>query len=246
MVSLSEAGGNMLAASKKFVVIPIFLYLLLGACSAFGWSDETHLAVSKAAGYKKWYNSTGADMTKVKAAAIESPNHWFDNYSGRDVTARMVMDQAGRYNRPEDKEGHLYGAIIHSLQDYTKDAGVQGKYANYNLAFCAHYIGDLSQPFHNIPNVDSDYHARNDATVEKVGLNKNTWIIRKKIYDIKIDSMDDVAREVVRVANISHKLGLKITTEKRDMTKDEAYTQLGHSASLLKAVLRFAKAQKPH
>ena len=44
--------------------------------------------------------------------------------------------------------GHLYGAIIASLRKY-KDEVESGKYGQYHLAFCAHYVGDLSQPLHN-------------------------------------------------------------------------------------------------
>jgi hypothetical protein len=47
----------------------------------------------------------------------------------------------------------------------------------------------------------------------------------------------DLAREIARIANLSRKLGYKLREEKRDMTKQEAYVQLGHSASLLRAVL---------
>jgi hypothetical protein len=49
---------------------------------------------------------------------------------------------------------------------------------------------------------------------------------------------EDLAKEIARVANISRMLGLKLRAENRDMTQKEAYAQLGHSASLLKAVLK--------
>jgi len=61
------------------------------------------------------------------------------------------------------------------------------------------------------------------------------------MYAIKLNRDDfeaDLAREIARIANISRKLGYKLRAEKRSMTKEEAYEQLGHSASLLKAVLR--------
>ena len=61
------------------------------------------------------------------------------------------------------------------------------------------------------------------------------------MYPITLSSKDfeaDLAREIARIANISRKLGYKLRAEKRDMTKPEAYIQLGHSASLLRAVLQ--------
>ncbi len=47
----------------------------------------------------------------------------------------------------------------------------------------------------------------------------------------------DLAKEIARVANEARQLGYKLRKENRDMTKEEAYKQLGHSASLLRAIL---------
>jgi hypothetical protein len=55
----------------------------------------------------------------------------------------MVLAQAEKYNKL-DHHGHLYGAIIASVRDYLKKRG-GGKYAEYHMAFCAHYVGDLLQ-----------------------------------------------------------------------------------------------------
>jgi hypothetical protein len=48
---------------------------------------------------------------------------------------------------------------------------------------------------------------------------------------------EDLVKEIARIANLSRQLGLKLRAENRNMTKEEAYIQLGHSASLLKAVI---------
>jgi hypothetical protein len=139
----------------------IIIILSLASSTVFGWHDETHLAVAKAAGYHKWYNSTGADMAKIKAGHVEGYNHFFDNPEGVKVTAEMVLDQVARYNDSQDDEVHLYGAIIASLREY-RAAKSKGKYAEYHLAFCAHYIADLSQPLHNMP-YDAFNRARHSA-----------------------------------------------------------------------------------
>lgn len=49
---------------------------------------------------------------------------------------------------------------------------------------------------------------------------------------------EDLAREIARIANISKNLGYRLKKENRNMTKEEVYIQLGHSASLMKAVLK--------
>ena len=220
----------------------IFTLLIINITTgtSWAWHDKTHIAIAKAAGYKHWYNAAGADITKIKTGALEEKNHFFDNDKNIEVTAKTVMDQIVQYNNPKDLEGHLYGAIIASLREFrnTKSAG---KYAEYHIAFCVHYIGDLSQPLHNtsLDNFNKSHHSINDGIVEDEVLDKMSDI-QKNMYEIKLRSIhfeEDLAKEIARIANISRLLGLKLRAENRDMTKEEAYVQLGHSASLLKAIL---------
>jgi hypothetical protein len=230
---------------KKLRIAPIVFFLILlvfNLNKASGWYDETHLAIAKAAGYSKWYNAVGADITKTKAGSIEFYNHYFDNSSDVEVTPEMVISQISKYNNPADKEGHLYGAIIASLREYKKTVQA-GKYPEYHIAFCAHYIGDLSQPLHNIPYDDFNktHHDINDGIVENEVL-KNIAGIEKNMYPVNLNPKHfekDLSREIARIANLSRKLGHKLKAENRDMTKEEAYIQLGHSASLLRAILKY-------
>lgn len=225
----------------KSIIFSLALFLFFNLSAASGWHDETHLAVAKAAGYSRWYNAAGPDITKIKADFIERNNHYFDNEKDVLVTARTVLAQISRYNSPTDSEGHLYGAIIASLREYEKTVKA-GKYPEYHVAFCAHYIGDLSQPLHNTPYdaFNKKHHSVNDGTVENEVL-KNISLLEKNIYPANLRPEhfeEDLAGEIARIANISRTLGHKLRKENRDMTREEAYVQLGHSASLLKAVLK--------
>ena len=113
------------------------------------------------------------------------------------------------------------------------------------MTYCAHYIGDLSMPLHNVPYDDFNktHHSTNDGVVDLSALN-NIGFIQKNMYPIVIHDENDLAREIARIANIARQLALKIKSENRDMTQDEAYTELSHSASLLRAVLSYAKEKK--
>jgi hypothetical protein len=227
----------------KFKLAIVLSFVLLFASQAQAWHDHTHLAICKAAGFDMWYHCAGPDIAKIKAGNIESYNHWFNNSAEVEITPQMVLDQVERYNQRNkllDTEGHLPGAIIASLRAYEKDLKA-GKYAQYHLVYCAHYISDLSMPLHNIAYDDfnEQHHNANDGTVEDTILNEPEKIT-KNMYFINISDKDfetDLTREIARIANISRKLGYKLRAEKRDMTKQEAYMQLGHSASLLRAVL---------
>lgn len=224
--------------------IRIFIFFLLSININIGiswaWHDKTHIAIAKAAGYKHWYNAAGADITKIKAGALEEKNHFFDNDNNIEITAKTVLDQIDRYNNPNDLQGHLYGAIIASLREF-RTTKATGKYAEYHIAFCVHYIGDLSQPLHNtsLDAFNKSHHSKNDGIVEDEVLDK-IGKIQKNMYEIKLRRThfeEDLAGEIARIANISRLLGSKLRAENRDMTQEEAYLQLGHSASLLKSVL---------
>lgn len=227
--------------------ITIALFALLFAVQAPAWHDHTHLAICKAIGFDMWYHCAGPDIAKMKAGNVESYNHWFNNSDEAEITAKMVFDQIERYNKRSklfDTEGHILGAIIASLRAYEKDLR-EGKYALYNLVYCAHYICDLSQPLHNIAYDDynKEHHNANDGIVESTILNE-TEKISKHIYPITLSDKNfeaDLAREIARIANLSRVLGYKLRAGKRDMTKQEAYIQLKHSVSLLKAVLQHYK-----
>ncbi len=229
------------ACNRPMAFIFIFFTIFLHFGVAFGWHDETHLAVARAAGYGKWYNCAGADITKIKAGEVEKHNHYFNNNAGIEVTPRLVQDQAGRYNDPADTEGHLYGAIIASLREYMESEQT-GKYSEYHVAFCAHYLGDLSQPFHNTPYdlFSLVHHVINDGIVEQEVL-ENLNKIKENMYVITLNSEDfekSLSVEISRIADLARQLGYKLRKEDRDMTREEAYSELGHSASLLRAILR--------
>jgi hypothetical protein len=149
----------------------------------------------------------------------------------------MVLEQVSRYNDPRDRDGHLYGAIIASVRKYRETLN-QGRYAAYHLGYCAHYVGDLSQPLHNTPynTYNRKHHRLTDGRLDGQALAN---LARIQVYPIHIDSEDDLIREVVRIANLSLNLGRALEKDNRLLTRSEAYRQISHSASLLRAILTF-------
>lgn len=221
------------------IAAPVCLLIFLHS-SAYGWYDKTHIIIAKVAGYDRWFNAAGADIAKIKAGNVEARNHVFNNNENREITAEQVLAQTARYNDPCDSEGHLYGAIIAALREYKKST-LARKYAEYHVAYCAHYVGDLSQPLHNMPNDEFNlrFHNKNDGIVDeevmensgRIEGNMHAIVLRPEKFE------EDLAREIAQLANTARYLGLRLKRENRLMTKDEAYRQLGHSASLLRAIL---------
>jgi len=133
----------------KFFLFSLLSVFFFSSTSALAWHDKTHLSVAKVAGYEAWYNAAGADLAKLKAGVKEGPNHYVNNPRGTVVSSSYVTNQAPQYDNPNSREGRLYGAIISTVRNYQK-VTEEGKYGEYHLAYCAHYIGDLSMPFHYI------------------------------------------------------------------------------------------------
>ena len=223
---------------KYPIITFLSIFLIISfAGNSYSWNDETHIAIAKVTGYAKWFNATGADMAKLKAGKIESLNHYVNNPRGTVVNPGVVFQQIEKYNNPTDITGHLYGAIIASIRNYLKERQ-KGKYGEYHLAYCVHYVGDLSQPLHiTIYNAyNRKYHKTTDGIINDEVLDNLDKI---KIYHIKIKSENDLAKEIARIANLSLKKGYQIQDEKRLLSKDEAYEQISHSASLFKAILEY-------
>ena len=86
--------------SKTIDKIAVLAVILLFTGQAWAWHDENHISIAKAAGYEKWFNAAGADITKIKAGDIENKNHYVNSPPGTVVTAEMVLDQVDRYNLP--------------------------------------------------------------------------------------------------------------------------------------------------
>ncbi len=229
--------------SRGAASLSMMFYLMLSSVQAYAWHDKTHLSIAEAAGFELWYSAAAPDVAKSKSEfrPIEEKNHYFNNNAQKEVDEVMVLEQASRYNKTGDAEGHLYGAIIGAVRAY-KEESASGKYAEYPLVFCAHYIGDLSMPLHNTEYDDFNKkrHTVNDGVIES-SVRNNIGYIQRNMSEITIENESDLAREIAKVANTARRLGIKIRKENRNMTQEEAYIQVSQSSSLLKAVLNYVR-----
>ena len=227
---------------RWLVAAAVFLAVSGSGSIAPAWFDETHVAVARAAGYPKWFNAAAADVARIKLGEKEGHNHFVNNPRGTVVTPESVLEQAERYDR-YDPGGHLYGAIVASVRKHIRRKR-EGRYAEHHLAYAAHYIGDLSQPLHHT--LHDDYnrrnHLRTDGVVNDEVLGR---LDRIRTYPIEIRTENDLVREIAGIANRSMALGYRLEEEDRLLSREEAYRQLSHSASLLKAVLDYVALVSP-
>ncbi len=236
----------MVQALKLSFFVLTCLFVLSSPASA--WSDHTHLAIARAAGYDEWYNAVAADILAVRLGRAERRNHDAAIDRRKSITGELVLEQADKVKNPSTGEGLLYGAIIASIEEYERGYRNRDVDRDYYLALAVHYIGDLSAPLHNIAydGFNAAHHAANDALLDRE-LKDDSCVVKtgkigEKMYEITIAPerwKADLAKEVARIAVLSRQLGLTLEAENRDMTKEEAYVQAGHSASLLRAIVKW-------
>ena len=233
----------MYTLSRGVAFLSMMFSLMLSSVQAYAWHDKTHLSIAEAAGFELWYSAAAPDVAKSKSEfrPAEEKNHYYNNNAQKEVDEAMVLEQAARYNKTGDAEGHLYGAIIGAVRAY-KEESASGKYAEYPLVFCAHYIGDLSMPLHNTEYDDFNKkrHAVNDGIIEG-SVRNSIGYIQRNMSEITIENESDLAHEIAKVANTARRLGIKMRKENRNMTQEEAYIQVIQSSSLLKAVLNYVR-----
>jgi hypothetical protein len=136
---------------------------------------------------------------------------------GTVVTPEMVLAQAEKYNQI-DPAGHLYGAIIAAIKDYI-EVTKKGRYAEYYLAYAFHYIGDLSQPLHHT--LYNAYNQKNHSMTDGIVNDEVLDNLGKiKVYPIEIKSEQDLAKEIVKIANLSFELGYRLEDEGRLLSKE--------------------------
>ncbi len=229
----------MIRDNMKAKILFSTLLFTFFSISLFSWHDQTHISVGTAAGFRMAYNLAAPDVAKVKAKDVEGLNHYCNLPEQITVTPDFVSKQIEKYNTTQDTLGHLYGAIIGSMRNYQSETK-KGKYSDYNLAYLGHYIGDLSMPLHNMEysEFNKKNHTTNDAIIEN---EVATNIDKIKIQPLKIETENDLINYIVQIANESKELGYKLQSEKRNLTKEEAYSRISRSASLFKAVLEYVK-----
>ncbi len=145
------------------------------------------------------------------------------------------------------------------MELYQAMKGATGWEYEYYLTNIAHYVADLSQPLHNFPHgrepasdgksypeVGSwakEHHLEFDDILESILPldKKREEKFRAMISPPEIKSIDDLKREISKIANSSIALANKCYSEKRIISQEEALRQTALSVSLLKSILNSTK-----
>jgi hypothetical protein len=251
--------------NKAFVIV---LTVLAFFSNAFGWSCETHIYIALEAGIKNPEIACFPDLSREENSLLLGPSHWHNAAPNTIVTPDYIDQyqiMEGMYVKssvPESKpikikvpdpSGVLYWKI---LELYQKMKGKTGWRYDYYLTNIAHYVGDLSQPLHNFPYASEpasdgkaypeigfwakEHHWQFDSVLDSYLplQGKDKEIFQTLITPIQIMSVDDLKREISKIANSSIGLGNRCYSENRILTKDEALRQVAMSVSLLRAIIK--------
>ncbi|MGO8763263.1 MAG: hypothetical protein ACLQUS_14860 [Desulfobaccales bacterium] len=247
-------------------IVTIFALLILPA-NALGWSSKTHIFIAQEAGVKNPEAACFPDLSRKDNGALLGPFHWHDASPNAVVTPDYIDQyqiSEGNYikaDAPKSKPlkikvpdpcGVLYWKI---MELYQAMKGATGWEYEYYLTNIAHYVGDLSQPLHNFPYGSEP--ASDGKSYPEVGtwakehhrefddiLESSFPLDKKKeekflfmVSPPEIKSIDDLKREISKIANNSIALANKCYSEKRIINQDEALKQVAMSVSLLKAII---------
>ena len=258
--------------NRVFVVCITLTLIHLSSSLVYPWSSATHTFIAQKAGVSNPQYANFPDVSRNENYSLLVPLHWHDAAPNTIVTPDYIDQYQitiGNYAkvgagdskpikiRVPDHAGVLYWEI---MELYQKMKGKTGWEYDYYLFNIAHYVGDLSQPLHNYP------YGNEPASDGKIYMEVGTWakenhrafddILESSLpldqktdrtFDswigtISIKSVDDLKREISKVANHSIALANKCYSERRIITKEEALKQVAKSVSLLKAIIASTKS----
>lgn len=240
---------------SKLMIIPAMLAsfsaMAFAPTQTEAWTDQTHMAIERAAGLMSYQNACSPDVAKTimnvnKIRKNDGQAHFYDAAKAptrADVDAQLQM--LGM-QRDECPDGYILGAIVNSVRK-SKAWTEQGKFDDYNYAMLGHYIGDLVQPLHM--SVYDDFNRKNHLAIDHI-LNHNEvkWDVDGVpliAAEIKVDDSlrfkdeEELINHMVKLANESYDLGQKLRKENRLITHDEAISRVSKAATFFRACMRY-------
>jgi hypothetical protein len=206
---------------------------------AAAWFDATHQAIVEASDLPfSPCLAVAADVVSHKHPA-EAHNH-YSNLPDLFITPAHVLREVSRYDT-EDPQGHLYGAVLAAF--HRLRATIQAsKRPDYDFAFLAHYVGDLSQPLHNSPYdaFNRAHHLRLDGAVD--ALPELASQIGRRMTCLEIQSDTEAVEAIVRVGNAAREADHRL--RENGLSEEDILDLLGQSASLLKGLVGFLRSGK--
>ncbi|WP_196594171.1 phospholipase C/P1 nuclease family protein [Pectinatus sottacetonis] len=240
---------------KQSTIISLLLCIIcvftIFSPKAYAWTDQVHLAIGYAAGFKGFHNDSAPDVSHTVAILNNLPKtdaeaHFYD--ATHPITPNDVYTQLKEIGaqRQDGNTGYLLGEILHTVR-MAKQRTSSGKFDDYYYAVLCHYVGDLSMPLHvsAYDAFNKKYHFATDSMLDYKNVPYDIDGAERIAKEIKIDDSvryhneTDVVNAIVSLANKSYNLSQKMRAENRMPTHEEAIEQVSRSATMFKALMRY-------
>lgn len=239
--------------SKLFIIpaVAVSFASFTAAPTAQAWTDQTHMAIERAAGLMSYQNACSPDVAKTIAAMNkikknDGQGHFYD--ASKPPTRKDVEEQLEMIGQSRDEcpDGYILGGIINSVRK-SKAWTEMGRFDDYNYAILGHYCGDLSQPLHMsvYDDFNRKHHLNIDQTLNhgdvKWDVDGVPMITKEMTVDdsVRFNSEDEIIDYMLQIANESYDLGQKLRKEDRELTHDEAIARVNRSATFFRALMRY-------
>lgn len=240
---------------SKLLIIPAMLAsfgtLSLAPLTAEAWTDQTHMAIERAAGLSSYQNACAPDVAKTVSAINklkknDGQGHFYDASrppTRKDVEEQLEMIGQGRDDAPD---GWILGAIINATRK-SKAWTEMGRFDDYNYAILGHYCGDLSMPLHMsvYDDFNKKHHLNVDQTLNRSDVKYDVdgvpLITKEMTVDdsVRFHNEDEIIDYMLKIANESFELGQKLRAEDRELTHEEAIQRVNRSATFFRAIMRY-------
>lgn len=237
---------------RRFSALLLAL-LMMQVPAAFAWTDQAHMAVGLAAGFRCFQNCAAADISHTIAAInglsqTDRQGHFFNApedyaFSGEDVYSQM--QEIGKSDA-ECPEGYLFGLILHTVR-LCRERTEKGQYDDEYYAALLHYVADLAQPLHvsTYDDFNRSHHFACDNILSDKEAEYPVFAAIALAEGLTVEdavcfaSEEELVDAIVQLAKQSQQLAEIIRAEDRNLTREEAIVQLSRAATLGNAMLRY-------
>ena len=237
---------------RRFTALLLFLCLLPTA-GALAWTDQAHMAMGMAAGFRCFQNCGGIDIARTVAAIngltqSDGQAHFFNAPADYEVTlddAYAQMQDIGKSGK-DCPDGYLLGVILHTVR-LCKEKTESGAFDDEYYAVLLHYIADMAQPLHMTfyDDFNRSYHFACDDILSDTEAEYPVFASVKLAEELETDdelrfeTEEELLEAVIGLARQSQQLANILRFENRSITREEALLQLSRAATLGKAVIRY-------
>ena len=231
----------------------MLIFSLMPLANGLAWTDQAHMAMGLAAGFRCFHNCVAPDAARTVAAInglseTDNQAHFFNAPADYVLTTEDAYAQLQFVGKQGEEcpDGYLLGAILQTTR-LCKEKTAVGAYDDEYYAVLLHYAADLAQPLHM--SVYDDFnrqyhfacdHILTDQEAEYPVLAAIALADELTVDDtLCFETEEQLLEAVITLAAQSQALGKTMRAEQRNITREEALMQVSRAAAIGRAIMRY-------